>query len=80
MKYRWRIFFTDKRKSEISDRCQRGESLRSIARSLKHSASTICREVRCNDGVRQYRATVSDQAAWDRALRPKICQLACHLT
>lgn len=132
MKYRRRIFFTDKQKSEIWDRWQRGESmssigrgferasssiypllartggirppnrnrsrlaltlsereeisrglcveqsLRSIARTLKRSASTICREVRRNGGVRQYRATASDQAAWDRSLRPKICKLACH--
>jgi IS30 family transposase len=27
-----------------------------------------------------YSATASDQAAWDRALRPKLCKLACHTT
>ena len=129
MAYRRRIFFTDKQKSEIWDRWQRGESmssigrlfdrdsssiypllartggirpparvrsrraltlcdreeisrglrakvsLRSIARALKRSASTISREVRRNGGARQYRAAPSDAAAWDRALRPKPCKL-----
>ena len=34
MKYRRRIFFTDKQKSEIWDRWQRGESMSSIGRGL----------------------------------------------
>jgi DNA-binding CsgD family transcriptional regulator len=130
MKYRRRVFFTDKQKSEIWDRWQRGESmssigrgfdrasssiypllartggirprdrirsrlaltltdreeisrglraqmsLRSIARTLKRSASTISREVRRNGGVQDYRATASDTAAWDRSHRPKPCKLA----
>lgn len=129
MKYRRRVFFTDKQKSEIWDRWQRGESmssigrlfdresssiypllartggirpparirsgraltlcdreeisrglrakvsLRSIARALNRSASTISREVRRNGGAKQYRAAPSDAAAWDRALRPKPCKL-----
>jgi IS30 family transposase len=130
MKYRRRIFFTDKQKSEIWDRWQRGESmssigrlferasssiypllertggirppdrtrsrlaltladreeisrgliaersLRSIARSLGRAASTISREIRRNGGVKHYRATQSDTAAWDRARRPRPCKLA----
>jgi len=130
MAYRRRQFFTDKQKSEIWDRWQRGESmssigrgferasssiypllartggirpserirsrlalsltereeisrgltaemsLRSIARSLKRSASTISREVRRNGGAKHYRAAPSDAAAWDRAHRPKPCKLA----
>jgi IS30 family transposase len=130
MKYRRRIFFTDKQKSEIWDRWQRGESmssigrgfdrasssiypllsrtggirppargrsrlaltlsereeisrglraqqsLRSIAEYLRRSPSTISREVRRNGGRTRYRATQSDQAAWDRAHRPKPCKLA----
>ena len=132
MGYRRRIYFTDKQKSEIWDRWQRGESmssigrrfdrnsssiypllartggirprerrrsrlaltlsereeisrglraqlsLRSIARQLRRAASTISREVRRNGGRIGYRATRSDQAAWDRALRPKPCKLACR--
>jgi IS30 family transposase len=57
----------------LSTRC----SLRSIARTLGRSASTISREVRRNGGLERYRAARSDQAAWDRALRPKLCKLAC---
>jgi len=129
MKYRRRTFFTDKQKSDIWDRWQRGESmnsigrlfdrksssiypllertggirppdrkrsrlaltlvereeisrgltaersLRSIARNLGRAASTISREVRRNGGVKNYRATQSDTAAWDRAHRPKPCKL-----
>jgi len=129
MKYRQRTFYTDKQKSEMWDRWQRGESLssigrgfnrasssiypllartggirppervrsrlaltlsereeisrgltaqlslRSIARTLKRSVSTISREVRRNGGAKNYRAAPSDAAAWDRAHRPKPCKL-----
>ena len=137
MKYRQRTFYTDKQKSEMWDRWQRGESLssigrrfdrasssvfphlartggirppdrtrsrfaltldereeisrglvaacslRSIARTLKRSPSTICREVHRNGGLKAYRATRSDQRAWDCAKRPKACKLSfnaplCH--
>ena len=53
-------------------------SLRSIARQLGRSPSTISREVLRNGGPDRYRAARSDQAAWDRALRPKPCKLACR--
>jgi IS30 family transposase len=53
-------------------------SLRTIAQRLGRLPSTISREVRRNGGASKYRATASDQAAWDRALRPKKCKLACH--
>ncbi len=58
----------------LSMRC----SLRSIARHLGRSASTISREVQRNGGADRYRAAGSDQAAWDRARRPKLCKLACR--
>jgi len=45
---------------------------------LGRSASTISREVSRNGGSDRYRASRSDQAAWDRALRPKLCKLACR--
>lgn len=54
------------------------QSLRAIARHLRRAPSTISREVYRNGGRAAYRATSSDQAAWDRALRPKTCKLACH--
>jgi IS30 family transposase len=63
-------------REEISRGLRARQSLRSIARALQRSASTISREVRRNGGAAQYRATPSDQAAWDRAQRPKPCKLA----
>jgi hypothetical protein len=53
----------------LSTRC----SLRSIANTLGRSPSTISREVLRNGGPDRYRAARSDQAAWDRARRPKLC-------
>jgi IS30 family transposase len=55
-----------------------GKSIRRIAVSLARSPSTISREIQRNGGSEQYRATQADQAAWDRALRPKTCKLALH--
>ena len=67
-------------REEISRGLSVKHSLRAIALQLGRAPSTICREVRRNGGAAGYRATASDQAAWDRALRPKICKLACHPT
>ncbi|MCK5335197.1 MAG: IS30 family transposase [Gammaproteobacteria bacterium] len=53
-------------------------SLRTIASQLKRSPSTISREIKRNGGYDHYRATHADQAAWDRACRPKLCKLACY--
>ena len=65
-------------REEISRGLIGNRSLRSIASQLGRAPSTISREVRRNGGRVVYRAAVSDQAAWDRALRPKPCKLACH--
>lgn len=65
-------------REEISRGLSMKHSLRVIARQLGRAPSTISREVRRNGGPAGYRATASDQAAWERALRPKICKLACH--
>ena len=64
-------------REEISRGLSTQRSLRSIARTLGRSPSTVSREVRRNGGPDRYRAARSDQAAWDRALRPKPCKLAC---
>lgn len=64
-------------REEISRWLIMRRSLRSIARHLGRSASTISREVHRNGGMESYRAARSDQAAWDRARRPKLCKLAC---
>ncbi len=67
-----------KEREEISRGLSIETSLRSIARQLGRAPSTIRREVRRGGGRVAYRAATSDRAAWDRALRPKICKLACH--
>ena len=65
-------------REEISRGLSIKQSLRAIARHLGRAPSTISREVYRNGGRAAYRATASDQAAWNRALRPKACKLACH--
>ncbi|KPU84680.1 integrase, partial [Marinosulfonomonas sp. PRT-SC04] len=65
-------------REEISRGLSIKHSLRAIALKLGRAPSTICREVRRNGGPSDYRATASDQAAWERALRPKKCKLACY--
>jgi IS30 family transposase len=65
-------------REEISRGLSACRSLRAIARQLGRATSTISREVGRGGGAEHYRAASSDQAAWDRALRPKLCKLACH--
>jgi len=62
-------------REEISRGVVAGHSLRSIAVSLGRAPSTISREINRNGGRRDYRASEADQAAWDRAHRPKRCKL-----
>ena len=65
-------------REEISRGLVATQSLRQIAASLNRSPSTISREINRNGGYDTYRATQAEQAAWDRAHRPKKCKLACH--
>ena len=65
-------------REEISRGVVAGQSLRSIAASLRRAPSTISREINRNGGRQQYRANVADQAAWDRAHRPQTCKLALN--
>lgn len=62
-------------REEISRGVAAGRSLRSIAASLGRVPSTVSREIRRNGGRRGYRASKADQAAWDRARRPRTCRL-----
>jgi IS30 family transposase len=62
-------------REEISRGIATGCSIRSIATSLERSPSTISREIKRNGGKRGYRANLAEQAAWDRAHRPKTCKL-----
>ncbi len=72
-----RVLSLDERE-EISRGVASGVPLRSVARSLRRSPSTISRELHRNGGHRRYRAASADKRAWDRALRPKLCKLARH--
>ena len=65
-------------REEVSRALVAGHSIRSIATTLGRAPSTISREIRRNGGVECYRASHADQAAWDRAHRPKACKLALH--
>jgi IS30 family transposase len=62
-------------REEISRGVAAGQSLRWIAVSLGRAPSTVSREIKRNGGRRQYRACKADEAAWDRAHRPKTCKL-----
>ena len=63
-------------REEISRGIVRGESMRSMASMLGRAPSTVSREINRNGGRQRYRASKADQAAWDRAHRPKRCKLA----
>jgi IS30 family transposase len=67
-------------REEISRGLMAAQSIRCIATSLGRSASTVSREVRRNKGPEGYRATQTDQAAWNRGRRPKTCKLMRHRT
>ena len=64
---RSRLALTLGERGEMSRSLHARQSLRSIVRSLQRSASTINHEVGRKRGAAQYRATPSDQAAWDSA-------------
>ena len=62
-------------REEISRGLVAGRSLRSMANELGRAPSTISREIRRNRGRRDYRAHQADDAAFERAKRPKTCKL-----
>ena len=62
-------------REEISRGVIVGQSLCTIAASLGRAPSTVSREINRNGGWQRYRANKADQAAWDRAHRPKTCKL-----
>lgn len=62
-------------REEISRGIAAGKSMRVIALSVGRAASTVSREIARNGGVRHYRASNADEAAWHRARRPKPCRL-----
>ncbi|HKN44870.1 MAG TPA: IS30 family transposase, partial [Propionibacteriaceae bacterium] len=73
---RSKIALTLAEREEISRAVAEGQSVRSIAARLDRAPSTVSREIKRNGGRANYRAAEADDAAWDRALRPKRCKLA----
>ncbi|MEY4965674.1 MAG: hypothetical protein RL274_1257 [Pseudomonadota bacterium] len=49
-----------------------------MAGKLGRSPSTVSREISRNGGYDRYRASSSDETAWERACRPKRCKLATN--
>lgn len=79
-RHRSRLALTLAEREDISRAVVAGHSIRSIASSLGRAPSTISRELSRNGGEERYRASQADQAAWDRARRPKICKLVENRT
>ena len=75
---RSRLALTLSEREEISRGVVSDLSLRTIATQLGRAPSTISREINRNGGLKRYRANQADQAAWDRAHRPKPCKLSTH--
>jgi IS30 family transposase len=65
-------------REEISRSVVAGHSIRSIAGLLGRAPSSVSREIERNGGRDRYRASQADQAAWDRAQRPKPCKLVTN--
>ncbi len=72
---RSKIALTLAEREEISRAVAEGKSVRSIAARLDRAPSTVSREIKRNGGRANYRAAEADDAAWNRALRPKACKL-----
>ena len=72
---RSRLALTLSEREEISRGVVAGRSIRSLAVTLGRAPSTVSREIRRNGGRQRYRANRADQAAWERARRPKLCKL-----
>ena len=66
-------------REEISRGLAAEHSIRSIAKSLDRSASTISREVQKNGGRKRYRALIADKRAWKLGKRPKQYRLASNM-
>ena len=75
LRRRCRRSLTLAEREEISRGLAEGRSVRSVALQLGRAPSTVSREIKRNGGSSDYRAIEADDAAWDRALRPKLCKL-----
>lgn len=59
-------------REEISRGICAGLPMRQIAAAIGKAPSTLTREIKRNGGRETYRAVQADQAAWERARRPKV--------
>jgi len=75
---RSRLALSLSEREEISREVVAGRSMRWIAASLGRAPSSVSREIRRNGGRQDYRAGQADQAAWDKAHRPKSCKLVSN--
>ncbi len=73
---RSRLALTLAEREEISRGVAAQRSIRSMARLLGRSPSTVSREIHRNGGYDPYRAALADERAWTRSRRPKRCKLA----
>lgn len=73
---RSRLALTPCEREETSRGIAGHESVRSIAKLLGRSPSTVSREISRNGGYDRYSAPTADDAAWARTRRPKRCKLA----
>lgn len=76
VRHRSRLALTLAEREEISRALAAGESIHCVAARLGRAASTVSRELHRNGGKACYRAARADEAAWERAHRPKPCKLA----
>lgn len=75
---RSRLALSQLEREEISREIATQSSMRTIAGLLGRSPSTISREINRNGGYAHYRAVQAEQAAWNRAKRPKRCKLVSN--
>src|ERR1700704_5468602 len=75
---RSRLALTLAEREVISRGITAQQSVRSMAKLLGRSPSTVSREMSRNGGYDRYRATLADENAWARARRPKYCKLATN--
>jgi len=78
LRRRSRLALTFWERETISRGIAAQQSIRSMARLLGRSPSTVSREIGRNGGYSRYRAVRSDKQAWVRARRPKPCKLASN--
>lgn len=75
---RSRLALSLSEREEISRGIAAGDSMRGVASAIGRAPSTVSREVARHGGRKRYRANEADQAAWNRARRPRPCRLAIH--